>query len=146
MPRSSVYTTLVFRSGTTHLLTQELPETVDPDYSLWFCSGYQQDLNTLQASRASRLVNGSLTNTVLRTEDVDQTSAGHRTAERVPQTHLSVDVSSGLSEPHHTVRVPSERGGVSRRLVEAARHCVHLTPHLHQVHHALQLVEHNIRQ
>ena len=54
-------------------------------------------------------------------------------------TDLPVDIRSGLGQPHHTVGVPSERRGVRRCLVEAARPHVHATAHLHQAHHALQL-------
>lgn len=59
----------------------------------------------------------------------------------VPKTHLLVDVSAGLRQPHQAVGVASERSRVRRRLVKAAGGGVDLAAHLHQEHHALQLWE-----
>lgn len=54
-------------------------------------------------------------------------------------TDLSVDVSSSLSQPHQAVNVPATRCTVCRSVFEVTGYCVHLTPHLHQTHKALQL-------
>lgn len=54
-------------------------------------------------------------------------------------TDLSVDVSSSLSQPHQAVNVPANRCTVCRGVFEVTGRCVHLTPHLHQMHKALQL-------
>lgn len=56
--------------------------------------------------------------------------------------YLFVDVGSSESEPLHTVRVAGKGGNVRWCLFEAAGCSVHLTSHLHQTHHALQLRVH----
>lgn len=63
-------------------------------------------------------------------------------------THLPVEVSAGLQEPHQALRVSAERRDVSRSLRETRRQGVHAATHLHQLHHTLQLwdIRHIINQ
>lgn len=120
----------------------------DAGYLLWFSTCYQQHLDTLQATWASRLVDGSLTYKVLKTHKGDKLETALQgfcvyitlLSQSDGGTDLPVDVSSGVSQPHQALGVSSKRRGVCRCLVEAAGHRVHLAPHLHQAHHALQLV------
>lgn len=59
--------------------------------------------------------------------------------EQLTVTDLSVDVSSSLSQPRQAVSVSSNRCAVCWGVLEVTGCGVHLTPHLHQTHKALQL-------
>lgn len=59
--------------------------------------------------------------------------------EQLPETDLSVDVSTSLSQPHQAVSMSSNRCAVRWGVLEVTGCRVHLTPHLHQTHKALQL-------
>lgn len=59
--------------------------------------------------------------------------------EQLTVTDLFVDVSSSLRQPHQAVGVSSNRCAVCWGVLEVTGCGVHLTPHLHQMHKALQL-------
>lgn len=56
-------------------------------------------------------------------------------------THLPVEVSAGLQEPHQALWVSAERCDMSRSLRKAGRRRIHAATCLHQLHHTLQLWE-----